>query len=488
MRPIIVVENPAKWQLAVEGIEVVASRDYITDAPRFAKQRLRVFNLCRSYRYQSSGYYVSLLAEARGQRPEPSVTTIQDFKAHEIVRILSDDLEDTIQRSLQDIKADSFELSVYFGRNVARRHDALAASVHSLFDAPLMRAFFRRIEERWVITSIKAIGAADIPDTHHETVLDAMRSYFEGRRRRKKKQKRMRYELAILVDADEAEPPSDDKTIAKMVRAAHDAGLEVTLIRREDYRRLAEFDALFIRVTTNVDHYTYRFARRAAALGLVVIDDPESILRCTNKVFLAELLTRHNISAPRTMVLHQGNVDEAAEVLGLPLVLKEPDSAFSQGVHKVSTLEDLRAFAAKMLDDSELIIAQAFSPTDFDWRVGVFGNKPRWVCRYFMAPHHWQIAKTDRSGGRRYGRTEAVPLGEAPKKVIRTALAATKLIGDGLYGVDLKQVGREVVVIEVNDNPTIGIGCEDGATGDVLYDDLIAEFVSRLERRRAEAS
>jgi glutathione synthase/RimK-type ligase-like ATP-grasp enzyme len=71
-------------------------------------------------------------------------------------------------------------------------------------------------------------------------------------------------------------------------------------ITRADIGRLPEFDALFIRDTTFANHYTYRFSRRATAEGLVVIDDPDSILKCNNKVYLAELLIRHNIPAPRT--------------------------------------------------------------------------------------------------------------------------------------------------------------------------------------------
>jgi glutathione synthase/RimK-type ligase-like ATP-grasp enzyme len=61
--------------------------------------------------------------------------------------------------------------------------------------------------------------------------------------------------------------------------------MEPELIEKEDYGRLAEFDALFIRETTGVNHHTYRFARRAEAEGLVVVDDPQSILKCTNKVY-----------------------------------------------------------------------------------------------------------------------------------------------------------------------------------------------------------
>ena len=47
--------------------------------------------------------------------------------------------------------------------------------------------------------------------------------------------------------------------------------------------------------------------------------------------------------------------------------------------------------------------------------------------------------------------------------------STANLIGDGLYGVDLKQAGDKVVVIEVNDNPNIDCGVEDVYLGDDLY-------------------
>ncbi|GKT33749.1 hypothetical protein ADUPG1_007500, partial [Aduncisulcus paluster] len=53
------------------------------------------------------------------------------------------------------------------------------------------------------------------------------------------------------------------------------------------------------------------------------------------------------------------------------------------------------------------------------------------------------------------------------------ALKATALIGDGLYGVDLKHVDDKCYLIEVNDNPNIDSGIEDAVLGDVLYDRII---------------
>ena len=66
-RTLVVVENQKRWNLHIPGTEVIGARDYLTN-PLYAElKRAKVFNLCRTYRYQSLGYYVSLLAAARGR-------------------------------------------------------------------------------------------------------------------------------------------------------------------------------------------------------------------------------------------------------------------------------------------------------------------------------------------------------------------------------------------------------------------------------------
>ena len=61
-------------------------------------------------------------------------------------------------------------------------------------------------------------------------------------------------------------------------------GFNCEFITKNDINRIAEFDGLFIRETTAVNHHTFRFAQRAISEGLVVMDDPDSILKCTYKV------------------------------------------------------------------------------------------------------------------------------------------------------------------------------------------------------------
>jgi hypothetical protein len=338
MSILLVVNSPERWPLHIPGVELVPARSYLTD-PSFSERRgLKLFNLCRSYGYQSEGYYVSLLAEARGHRPQPSVETIQGMKNQAMVRIVSEDVGELVRRSLAPVRSDEYVLSIYFGRSLAQRNQRLALSLFNQFQAPLLRARFRRdAVEGWELTGIRPIPNNEIPESHLPFVVEAAEEYFKGRRFSPRRSRSARYDLAILHDPQEEYPPSNQRALQRFVRAAESVGLEAELITKDDYGHLSEFDALFIRTTTAVDHYTYRFASRAEASGMVVIDDPQSIVRAANKVFQAEVLARHGVPIPRTMIVHRDNVALVAEELGLPCVLKQPDSAFSQGVSKVST-------------------------------------------------------------------------------------------------------------------------------------------------------
>ncbi len=484
MSILIVVTRPEDWPLDVPGVAVVAARAYLTDPAFSAERGARVVNLCKSYRYQTVGYYVSLLATARGHRPMPSISAIQDLRSQRFVKLLSADLDDLVHRALKPLQSDHFTLSVYFGRNLAARYDQLAGALFRTFEAPLMRAEFERRAEGWELKSLHAIAGSDIPEAHRDFVVRVASEYFSRGGRRPRRRATARYDLAILHNPDEAMPPSDDKALAHFVRAGESIGLAVELITRDDTPRLAEFDGLFIRETTNVNHHTYRIARRAEAEGLVVIDDPGSILKCTNKVYLAELLARHNVPAPKTLIVHRDNTDEIVPALGLPVVLKQPDSAFSRGVVKADDEESLKRIVAELLDQSDLIVAQEFLPTSFDWRIGVLDRRPLYACKYHMARRHWQIVHRDGAGRVTQGAGTTLAIGEVPDEVVRTALRAANLIGDGLYGVDLKQVGRKCYVIEVNDNPSIDSQVEDAVLKSALYREIMGVFVKRIDERK----
>jgi glutathione synthase/RimK-type ligase-like ATP-grasp enzyme len=485
---LVVANDPKDMPLHFEGVELVAARKYLTDS-RYADMRgAKVFNLCRSYRYQSTGYYVSLLAAARGQKPFPNILTIRDITSQMLVRGVSEELEDLIQKSLRPIQSREFVLSIYFGHNLAKRHDALSSHLFRLFQAPFLRALFLYSEKnkKWHLQNISPVAAGEIPEEHRPFVVNVAQEYFRKRQRNARRRIPLRYDLAILHNPSEKEPPSDRKALQKFVRAAESLGLAAELIEKDDIGRLAEFDGLFIRETTSVPHHTYRFARRAVAEGLVVIDDPESILKCTNKVFLAELLERHRVRTPKTLIVHRDNFDRIPETLGFPCILKRPDSSFSQGVVKVENEDELEIHAGKMLERSDLVIAQEFLSTDYDWRIGIIDREPIYVCKYYMAEKHWQIIKRDSMGLRTAdGPSETYSVEDAPKGVLRTALRAANLIGEGFYGVDVKERDGKFYVIEVNDNPSIDSGVEDAVMKEELYRKIMMVFLRRIERLKS---
>jgi hypothetical protein len=230
---IVVVDGSGRWIQGLPDAQVVDAEDYLLEATYSGIRRATVFNLCRTYGYQTEGYYVSLLAAARGHRPLPSVATLQDLRLSPLVRIVSEELEELIQRSLAQLRSKKFELSIYFGRNLAGRYDRLARALFNQFPAPLLRASFRR-DGRWELASMRAIATSEIPESHHEFVLDQARRHFE-RPHRAPAPRESRYDHASLAHAQVEDRPSDDAALRKFVRAAESLGMEAEIVGREDY-------------------------------------------------------------------------------------------------------------------------------------------------------------------------------------------------------------------------------------------------------------
>lgn len=141
------------------------------------------------------------------------------------------------------------------------------------------------------------------------------------------------------------------------------------------------------------------------------------------------------------------------------------------------------------LTSAELITKEDYSRlAEFDWRIGIIDRRPIFACKYFMARRHWQIIKRDAGGKRSFGGQETIPVEVVPRSVMKGAMAVANLIGDGLYGVDMKQVGDKAYVVEINDNPNIDSGVEDTLLKDNLYLTVMQVFLKRIEERKRERS
>lgn len=481
MNKYIVVNQPNEWRFSIENIAVISSQDYLTDPHYSLIKNARIFNLCKDYTYQSKGYYVSLLAEARGHTAIPTVQNIVDLKNLKHIKIVSDEFDDLIQQSLKNIKSQHFVLSVYFGQNVASKYKELSSMFYKHFQVPFLRIKFYH-NTKWNIQSIKAISQSEIPKDHMDSVVVFANQYFSKKRYDTLKLTTSDFDLAILVNPTDPAPPSNAKALKKLIDVAEKMNIYAEIIGPKDLSRLSSFDALFIRQSTEVNNEAYTFVRKAQQEGLAIIDYPNAILKCCNKVYMAEALANAKISTPKTMIIHQNNQDKVLAYTGLPCVLKAPDSTFSFGVKKAKTEQEFYTLVAEMLKESDLIIAQEFCPSDFDWRIGIIDGKAFFACKYYMAKGHWQIynwsakKKDDQDGN-----ADCLPIEDVPKKILNMAIKSAKLMGKGLYGIDIKEVNNQAMVIEINDNPNIDFGVEDAYYGDLVYQEILWALKKRLE-------
>ncbi len=462
----------------------MTTRDYIMQPRETRRSVPKVLNLSRSYGYQTLGYYCSLLAEARGHKVVPTVTTVLELTRRTSYVYALAELEDTLNRTIRrlaDPPTASFRLIVCLGHPDDARFVRLGRQLFDWFRCPILEVYVKA-GELWRIRKLASLAISDLGEAGKAQLASAIEAHFRQPWKTPRAKATPRFNLAVLFDPKAAMPPSDLGTIRHFERIAEGMGLGVEVITRKDFERLPEFDALWIRETTNIDHHTFRFAKRAEQEGLPVIDDSNSIIRCTNKVYLAELLHANGVATPKTVIISSVKDLPGLEAqLSYPMVLKIPDGSFSRGVAKVADRTELERMVRGMLEDSDLILAQEFMYTEYDWRIGVLDGEPLFVSQYMMARKHWQIIRHTEGGRPIEGAFKTMAVAAAPREIVDTAVRAARLIGRGLYGVDIKSNERGVFVIEVNDNPNLVHEVEDAAERDEVWRRLAGWFLKRLQ-------
>ncbi len=456
--------------LAVAG--TVRFAEYLAQYPKKGEKRTRIINVCDTAQYLSQGYYCALLAEARGHQVIPSVRTITQLALMKPkgCRVPSGLLPEGMQTVFY----------VCFGKTQSAGLAKVAKWAFEQFPAPIL-ALTPIMHEGSLRLCVEALGLSNIPESE-QTFFQAEMAEFTQKVWRIKAPAHARFTMAIVIDDDPSNMmPSNPKALKKFVRAAKSHGIAAEVIPASELTTITAYDAVFMRKNTAIEDISYQLALAADAEGLVVMDSPSAILRCCNKVYLHDAFSYQGVKTPKTRLLTQmSEVAALPEALGFPVILKLPDSAFSKGVFKAANMEALTRQVSSMLADSAVVIAQQYVYTDFDWRIGVLDGKPLYACRYYMAKNHWQIYD---HGAKTEGGFDTLPTFEVPKAVLKAAVKAAKMIGDGLFGVDLKEVDGEVLVVEVNDNPNIDAGIEDAYLGDELYNLIMASFARKLVAR-----
>ena len=287
--------------------------------------------------------------------------------------------------------------------------------------------------------------------------------------------------IACFVEKYNFSDPREEAALQNFKLTAEKSGQEFDFLFREDISEIPKYNAVFIRATTDPLYTAYIVSRTAWELGLKVIDDPESIKICANKIHQYALFEKFDVPRIPTVFLnkdemHHKKIMDIFDALGKPVVIKAPYTSFSRFVEKAACETSFREVAKRYFKRSDVLAVQRFTPTAFDWRVGILNDEVLYLCKYMIPKGRWKHgAKLRGKPTFIWGRTVSLKKQNAPVKLKEVALKACRVVGKGLYGVDIKEVDGDYVVVEVNDNPSIYAGYED------LRDkDLYAKIITYL--------
>ncbi len=286
--------------------------------------------------------------------------------------------------------------------------------------------------------------------------------------------------IACFVEAYNFRDSSERRALSKFKSTAESMGHTFEFIFKDDISAIKNYEALFIRATTDPSSSAYIISRLAEQYGLRVIDDPHSIRTCSNKVILHDLFLKNNIPAPKSLLFTSdystGSLDTIFKTLGLPVIIKTPYTRFSSHVEKANNETEFIAISKHLLHKSGVIVLQEYVPSEFDWRIGMLRNEVLYLCKYCIPTGGWKV-KSKINGRNVWGDTIAMPRDSISPELKEICINLSKCVGDGLYGLDVKETNDGYKVIEINDNPSIYDGHEDAVDTDI-YKKIIAALVS----------
>ena len=174
--------------------------------------------------------------------------------------------------------------------------------------------------------------------------------------------------IACFVEKYNFSDPREEKALNNFRRTAQSFGHELNFMFRENISQIPEYDAVFIRATTDPLFTSYVVSKTATELGLRVVDDPESIQICGNKIHQYALFKKQGISHIPTVFInredmHHRRLTQIFKELGKPVVIKAPYTSFSRYVEKAACETSFRDVAKRFFRKSDVLAVQQFMPT-----------------------------------------------------------------------------------------------------------------------------
>lgn len=232
-----------------------------------------------------------------------------------------------------------------------------------------------------------------------------------------------------------------------------------------------EFDAIIPRIGASVTFYGSAILRQFEMNGIYSVNESLAITRSRDKLRAHQLLSKKNIGMPITGFSHSAtNTNELIRNAGgAPLVLKLLQGTQGKGVILAETKKAAEAVIEAFGGLDAFFLVQEFikEAGGMDIRCFVIGDK-------VVAAMKRQGAEGDfRSNLHRGGLAEVIKLNSQERK---TALAAAKVMGLRVAGVDMVRSNRGPLVLEVNSSP--GLEGIEKATGKDIAS-MIIEYIEK---------
>jgi ribosomal protein S6--L-glutamate ligase len=230
-------------------------------------------------------------------------------------------------------------------------------------------------------------------------------------------------------------------------------------------------DAVIPRIGASITFFGLAVVRQFEMLGVYCVNESQAIARSRDKLRCLQILSRHDIGLPPTVYTRQadhvpGCIDR---VEGPPVVVKLLEGTQGIGVVLAETAQAASSVIEAFHGLDQNILIQKFikEAKGSDIRALVVGK------RVVAAMKRKAVAGEFRSNLHRGGKATTVRLSAEYR---RTALAAARVLGLRVAGVDLIESDEGPMVMEVNSSPGLeGIQ----RTTDV---DVAAAVIEHIER------
>ncbi len=230
-------------------------------------------------------------------------------------------------------------------------------------------------------------------------------------------------------------------------------------------------DAVIPRIGASITFYGLAVVRQFEMMGVYCLNESQAIARSRDKLRALQLLCRHDIGVPPTVFTRQAeHVRECIDLVdGPPVVVKLLQGTQGIGVVLAETERAASSVVEAFHGLDQNILIQKFiaESRGADIRALVVGR------RVVAAMRRQAVAGEFRSNLHRGGSATKVRLSPEYR---RTALAAARVLGLRLAGVDMLESKEGPMIMEVNSSP--GLEGIEKATGL----DIAAAVIEHLER------